>query len=239
MHVKLSEYTVPPGIKVPNLMPYQLFPWNGDGYLAAEVLRLKEAHGLNKAIETGTCLGSTTLWLRENFRHTWSIEIHRPYFDIAVQRMIAIVGRHIKEDVGTSNVWIGGHNAPGDPNSAMLIHGDSAKSIYRRKDALKHNEEKGGIFWFADAHWNEHCPLLEELDSIAKSGIHPCILIHDFQVPGTDFGFDKMPDGRPFDMQLICNHLNDIYGQDKWTYNYPTNVEGARRGWISIEPVQP
>ena len=49
-HVELKPYPFPPGVTIPRLMPAQEFPWNGDGYLAAEVLRLKDAHGLVTAI---------------------------------------------------------------------------------------------------------------------------------------------------------------------------------------------
>jgi hypothetical protein len=60
-----------------------------------------------------------------------------------------------------------------------------------------------------------------------------------FSPLSTDFGFDKMPDGRPFSLDLIRDHLDRIYGEDGWKHNYPTKVEGARRGWISIEPTKP
>ena len=209
MHCNLKPYAFPNGVEVPRLMPFQEFPWNGDGYLAAEVLRLKAAHGLECAIETGTCLGSTALWLSDHFNGVWTFEISAPFLAIAHARF-------------------------GDTENIESLLCDSVDGL--RNTLVDFNAPF--LLW-ADAHWQDHCPLLDELTAIAKTGVKPCIVIHDFQVPGTDFGFDKMPDGRPFDMQLICNHLNDIYGQDKWTYNYPTNVEGARRGWISIEPVHP
>lgn len=235
--IELRDYPVPDGIAVPNLMPYQLRAWNGDHFLAAEVLRLKEAHGLENAFETGTCLGSTTLWLWENFHHTRTVELHRPYFDIAVARIVAFVGRHIAGDVGSSQVWIGGHGKEGDPNSGQLCFGSSPKIIASFANNLKWSEEQGKpTFFFLDAHWTDNCPLLDELDEIARSGKRGCVLIHDFQVPGTDFGFDSMPDGRPFNLELIAPHLERIYGEGGYKVNYPTQVAGAKRGWVSIEP---
>lgn len=233
-HVDLKAYPFPEGVHIPRLMPFQEFPWNGDGYLAAEVLRMKEAHGLTCALETGTCLGSSTLWLWENFKHTWTFELHRPYFDIAVGRMVEVVGRHIKEDIGTRDVWIGGHGHEGQPNSILAINTSSPDGINTRTDAISSKDNRP--FIFLDAHWTDNCPLLAELEAIAKAEIAPCIVIHDFFVPGTDFGFDKMPDGKPFNLDLIYEHLNAIYGEGGWVHNYPTQVEGARRGWISIAP---
>jgi hypothetical protein len=204
--VELSPYAFPPGVTIPRLMPYQEYPWNRDGYLAAEVLRLRDEHGLTCAIETGTCLGSTTLWLSDNFTHVWTFEIHGPYLAIAHKRF-------------------------GDTANIESLLCDSVQGL--KRTLVDFNAPF--LLWL-DAHWGEHCPLLDELDAIATAGIKPCIVIHDFQVPGTDFGFDKMPDGRPFNLDLIGAHLDRIYGPGGWKHNYPTMVEGARRGWISIEP---
>lgn len=213
-HVDLKPHPFPEGIAIPRLMPFQEYPWNGDGYLAAEVLRLKKAHGLACALETGTCLGSTTIWLSKWFDDVVTCEIHQPYLAIARSR---VTSDRVKFRPGSSVGCIPDAQAWFGPRSA---------------------------FMFLDAHWGAHCPLLDELDAIASPEPHygmgkPCILIHDFQVPGTDFGFDKMPDGRPFNLDLIRDHLDRIYGEDGWKHNYPTKVEGARRGWISIEPAKP
>jgi len=209
---ELKPYPFPPGMAIPRLMPFQEFPWNGDYHLAAEVLRLKEAHGLSMAIETGTCLGSTALWLREHFDSVDTIEANDQYAAIAQARI-------------------------GDDDACSVTVGNSADYVGNYLNAYG-----SGTFLFLDAHWGEHCPLLDELENIrhwneTDGRIVPCIVIHDFQVPGTDFGFDKMPDGRPFNLELIAGHLDRIYGEGKYKTNYPTQVAGAKRGWISIEPV--
>lgn len=206
-HEKLSEVRLPPG--TPLLMAKQTFPWNGDGFLAGEALRLRDEHGLSIAVETGTCIGVTTSWLADHFGKVVSCELIERFADIA-RRVLG--GRAlVRVEVGQSPDTI-------------------ARCAY--DDAL----------YFLDAHGisgsgKEYCPLLDELDAIAAAKVKPCIIIHDFQVPGTDFGFDKMPDGRPFNLELIAGRLDRIYGEKGWACNYPTEVEGARRGWISIEPI--
>lgn len=212
-HVELKPYPMPEGVTIPRLMPYQEYPWNGDGYLAAEVLRLKHVHGIKNAIETGTCLGSTAIWLAEHFNGVWTFEINEQYHAIADKR---IGGRNNIFPILMDSVRGLRHT----------LQADHAPPLFRAPFLL-----------WADAHWNDHCPLLDELDAIAKAGVKPCIVVHDFLVPCTDFGFDKMPDGRPFNLELIGGHLNAIYGEGGWKHNYPTSVEGACRGWISIEPV--
>jgi tRNA G46 methylase TrmB len=84
MHIELTAYPMPPG--TPRLMPFQDMPFNGDGYAAAEVLRLRDKHGLTTAIETGTCYGSSTLWLSEHFDNVYTVEIHGPSLEIAKAR---------------------------------------------------------------------------------------------------------------------------------------------------------
>ena len=205
-HVQLHSYPFPPGMVIPRLMPFQEYPWNNDPHIAAEVLRLKEAHGLRTAFETGTCLGSTTYWLVENFDRVLSAEINEDFASIAGGRL-----GHLK--------------------NVMLFVRPSVDILDMRTTF-----ETGPRFYFLDAHWGDHCPLLDELYAIAEVKVKPCILIHDFQVPGTDFGFDSMPDGRPFNLELIAPHLNRIYGIGGYIVNYPTKVAGAKRGWLSVEP---
>ncbi len=216
-----KSYPWPEGMTIPNLMPFQAFAFNGDPFLAAEVLRLKEAHGLTKALETGTCLGSTTLWLAENFDKVWTCEVSDQFYEIACARFAAINGAHAVVD-----------------NTDRFF-----KSIIARKRdsriAVKQDAARVG-FIFLDAHWGPHCPLLDELEAIAEVGAKPCLLIHDFQVPGLpDAGYDRMPGigGHAFNIDLIRGHLDRIYGEGKWKHRYPTEVAGARRGWISISPL--
>lgn len=237
-HVDLTPYPFPPGMDIPRLMPLQEYPFNGDGYLAAEVLRLKEAHGLGVAVETGTCLGSTTIWLREHFRHTYTMDVSQAFMDIAHARFDLAGIPCLGGEMRTSNsMWGSLAKGPSGGNSIITDTRDSAKNLPRYADNWKSQERNGErLFFFLDAHWNDHCPLLDELDAIAAAKVKPCIIIHDFQVPGTDFGFDKMPDGRPFNLELIAGRLDRIYGEKGWACNYPTEVEGARRGWISVEP---
>lgn len=192
---------MPDGIVPPVLMPYQDMPFNGDGYLAAECLRLKSAHDLTHAVETGTCLGSTTIWLAKHFGRVLTCEVNEAYLSIARAR------------VSATNV--------------NFRAGSSA-------DLLREQAPMG--LYFLDAHWGASSPLLDELDAIASHGTRPCIIIHDFEVPGTDFGYDRLPDGRSLSLHLVKSHLDRIYGAGVWRHRYPTHVEGARRGWISVEP---
>ncbi len=89
------------------------------------------------------------------------------------------------------------------------------------------------ILFFLDAHWEKHCPLLDELALIAQHGIKPVIIIHDFKVPGKDFGFDSY-NGQDFEFEWIRPALEKIYPQFTYYYNHKAN--GAKRGVIYIHP---
>lgn len=108
------------------------------------------------------------------------------------------------------------------------IHGNSA-------DVLRHLRIEGNAILFADAHWNNQCPLLNELYAISKMNIKPVIAIHDFQVPGSLLGFDAYK-GQPFNLKWITGQLNNIYGVNGWAYHYNSDEKskGARRGIIYI-----
>jgi len=213
-HVDLKPYPMPEGVTIPRLMPYQEYPWNGDGYLAAEVLRLKAAHKLNQATETGMCLGSTTLFLSDHFDAVVTCEINRVFGNIGMARLdgrkhVAVFIRSSLEVLGASTVILAA-KAPRAVTDTTLC--------------------------FLDAHWGDHCPLLDELTAIAKAGVKPCIVIHDMMVYGKDFGYDKMPDGRPFSLELVAPYMNRIYGAGMWRHRTPEQTEGANRGWLSTWP---
>jgi hypothetical protein len=205
MDTSLVPYPMPSGVK--RLMPFQEYPFNGDGYAVAEVLRLKAKHGLTCAIETGTCLGSTALWLSDNFDFVWTYEVHAPFLAVAHKRF-------------------------GDIANIESLLCDSAEGL--RRTLVDFNAPF--LLW-ADAHWNEHCPLLDELDAVAKAGMRPVIMIHDFQVPGRpDLGHDLFPDRTPFRLPAISDHLDAIYGIGGWDHHYNDKAEGAKRGILYVEP---
>jgi hypothetical protein len=202
----------------PHLMPFEAEPFNGDAYLQIDVMELRDKHNLKMAVETGTCFGSTTMYLAKLFDEVVTVEISDQNWNIAGERFKAFDDRRKR---------------------IFMFKADSAKHMpWMMYGAKKRSQELGGgIFCFLDSHWLSRCPLLDELDAIAASGTKPVIVIHDFQVPGTDFGFDSMPDGRPFNLELVTPYLNRIYGEGNWKHTFPTKVEGANRGWVSIEAI--
>lgn len=88
---------------------------------------------------------------------------------------------------------------------------------------------------FLDAHWNDYCPLLDELKAISNWTEKPVIVIHDFKVPDhPELGFDSY-NGQDYDFGFIAVELLSIYG---FNFSHYSNTEasGSKRGVIYIEP---
>jgi len=130
-------------MKIPHLMAFQLESFNGDSHIRKEFLRLKEKFNLKDAVETGTCFGSTTMFLSENFETVYTVENNFEYLSIAHERF---------KEKNIQNV--------------VTEFGDSAELLY---SMIADNNLGDNTMFFLDAHWSNRCPLLEELELILKS----------------------------------------------------------------------
>jgi hypothetical protein len=176
-------------------------PFEGDTYIKNEIFALKDKFGLKYCVETGTQYGSTTLELYDIFTNVTTIEADEKYLNDAVGRFC---GLNILSYLGKSQDVLGDINVPDD------------------------------VFYYLDAHGCEigGCPLKKELEAIAsQKHENVCIAIHDFKVPGKDFGYDT------YDFELcyeeIEPYLKMIY-PNGFNYHYNDLADGAERGIIYI-----
>jgi hypothetical protein len=95
----------------------------------------------------------------------------------------------------------------------------------------------GKTIFFLDAHWENHCPLLNELSCIATMHNKPIIVIHDFYVPNTNLGYDSYG-GQVFNYEWIKPRLDLIYGIDGYDYYYNSDEKSTevKRGLIYVTP---
>jgi predicted O-methyltransferase YrrM len=202
----LNKYPLTP--VAPVLMPEQDTALNADIYACEEFIRLRDEFGINEVIETGTCFGSTTLFFADNFRKVYTTEINSLFVTIARDRF---------EKNGFENI--------------ASYYGDSLKYLV---DIL--NDALPPVMLFLDDHWLESVPLIQELQIIAKSGLKPVIVIHDFKVPGhPELGFDSY-NGQDFEWEWIRPYIENIYGKDGYHHYYNSKATGAKRGIIYITP---
>ncbi len=193
----------------PNLMPNQFLPFNGDTNIEAEFLKLKEKFNIVQAVELGTCLGGTAVWLGKNFDRVTTIEINPSFAQIAQNK---INENHL-------------------PNVSLFV-GDTVTVLPSLTDITDRS------LIFIDSHWQESCPMLQELYVIAKKGIKPVIAIHDFKVPNEpNLGFDEYK-GQAFTFEWIKASLDAIYGEGGYDYHYNGDATSTeiKRGIIYIYP---
>jgi hypothetical protein len=203
----------------PILMPFQDLPFNGDTFVQAEFLKLKEKFNIDRVIETGSCLYSTTKWLGENFESVKTIEINEDYSKYGIHKVKDMP--NVTAIVGISSVeWL-----------------NQVASVYESNPYIIHNFLH---LFFLDAHWGDDCPLLQELEAISKlrTTQKPVIVIHDFKVPNEPtLGYDSIH-SQAFEFDWIKPKLEMIYGVDGYDYYYNTDATATeiKRGLIYITP---
>lgn len=181
--------------------------FEGDELIFKEIKKIAKQNNIKVAIETGTYWGGSTKRLAEIFSKTHSIEVDVNNAQKAIEYLIFEAQR------------------------VQITIGDSSKDLLEIIKSYK--QEK--MFFFLDAHWGNHCPLLDELAQICQSGKKAFISIHDFFNPNhSDFGYDEYK-GQRLDFEYIKNSLSEIY-PNGYTYYYNEKAEGAKRGVIYILP---
>lgn len=182
--------------------------FEGDYIMKEAIVNLVAKHGIDVIVETGTFRGGTTAQFAKMVSQVVTIEVNQSFYNIARK------------------------NLDGIHNVSMFL-GDSPVIMSKVLSSPAYVNKK--IFFFLDAHWFAACPLLKELEVIADLGFKPVIVIHDFYVPGKDFGYDSY-NGQRFDFDFIKEKVERIYGNDGFEFSYNTEAEGAKRGVIYIEP---
>lgn len=126
---------------------------------------------------------------------------------------------------------IGLRRTEGLKNITSLI-GDSVTKL---PEMLSMCDNKTIIF--IDSHW-QTLPLMDELILIKKSGLIPCIVVHDCLVPNEPrLGYDSY-EGIDISYATMKPYLDDIYGVDRYEYHYNSDAESTdvKRGIIYIYP---
>lgn len=193
----------------PVLMPFQDQPFNGDSFVCKEFLKLKKELGLTVAVETGSCLYSTTKWLAENFDKVYTVELNEEY---------ARHGKHKIENL----------------ENVIAVIGDSVDFLNKLK--LSHEDR---AIYFLDAHWGQHCPLLEELSALkyAPTKLPPVIAIHDWYTGNEKLGWDEY-NGQRFEYSWIEPIIKTLEQVHACTYEhyFNTEAENGMRGLIYLVP---
>jgi len=195
----------------PILMPFQELPFNGDSFICKEFIRLRDELGLTIAVETGSCLYSTTKWLGENFDKVLTVD-NNPEFTIHGQYKVA------------------------EMENVISVIEDSVVFL---NNIVRNFDKNDRVIYFLDAHWGAHCPLQSELDALLFSATEfpPVIAIHDFYTGNEAFGWDEY-EGQRFDFEWIkpiVKQLEEAHGCS-YIHHFNLEAENAMRGIIYLVP---
>jgi hypothetical protein len=182
---------------------------NGQCFRQLTYLDLTLTCNFEAIVETGTCRGSTTLFLAQNSggAPVYSCEYSDRFFEFARRRLR-----------GVPNIF--------------LFKLDSRKFI--RELGIS---RKTRTFFYLDAHWSEDLPLREELDLIIKNFENFVIMVDDFEVPNDPgYGFDDYGPGKRLSLRDFALHRES--GIKCYVPARPSAQEsGVKRGAIVLASV--
>lgn len=156
-------------------------PMNGQSARMEIVRQIVERGAIERVVETGTHLGSTTLWLSAFGIPVISCELHPRRFGYARHRLRRQ-----------------GHIQLHQANSVDLLqHLVSA-------EGLPENPRARPTLFYLDAHWNDYLPLRDELRLVFGGFPRAVVLIDDFQVPGdSGYGYDDYGPGKALTLEYL------------------------------------
>lgn len=184
-------------------------PFEGDTFIKAELVKLRDIFGLKNCVETGTQYGSTALELLDVFKSVVTIEADKELYEQAKKRF-----------------------------RDLNLHGWVYSLFGKSEDGLIKMTVFDNTLYYLDAHGGNTggCPLKKELEIIAQKNCNNiCIAIHDFKVPGhPELGYDTYD----FELcyEEIEPYLKMIY-PNGFNYHYNSEADGAHRGIIYIYPL--
>ena len=176
--------------------------FNVDALLVERVARYHQRYRFACALETGTFKGHTTVGLAKLFPKVYTIELDPMLYEETKSRFRPYP--HVTALQGNSRDVLG--------------------------EILPNLEYP--LFAYLDAHWGTDWPLRDELAMLLAVKRPKLIMIHDFRVPGRDFGFDVY-NGKACDLDF----LGDILPHDecRYAFNHQTAPQSANRGVLFVE----
>lgn len=182
--------------------------FNEDTILQETFLKLVERTRPDMIIETGTHQADTTEFLASFNIPVVTTEIDYKFYNLSKKRLEYL-------------------------NNVVQLLGDSADQLSKILDNTLMDKK---IIMFLDSHFNNDQVLERELELFVKLTIKPIIIIHDFYVPGKDFGYDTW-DGHRYDFDFYKSYFDNIYGMNGYSYKFNDDAVGKRRGVIIVEPL--
>ncbi len=180
--------------------------FNGQEYRKKMFDEIMSKISFKAIVETGTFRGDTTLFLAQRGLPVYTVEADSRNYGYASLRLLS-----------KRNIFI--HN--GDSREFLLNLSKNTEMV------------KADTFFYLDAHWEDDLPLRDELGIIFKHWDKAVVMVDDFEVPGTNYGFDDYGEGKVLNMEYLST-LSDL----NLSVFFPVvNVEketGKKRGCVIL-----
>jgi hypothetical protein len=161
----------------PDMHDFYGGPFNGQKYRRRILFDLLYYFPINTIVETGMHYGTTTALFAATSLPIYAVENNPRYFASSQLRFFR------------------------NRNKVHLYKGDS-RSFLRN---LSHDSSvsKEDVFFYLDAHWGKDLPLEEELEIIFSNWKRPIVMIDDFQVPNSNYGYDNYGPGKALSLSYV------------------------------------
>jgi predicted O-methyltransferase YrrM len=180
--------------------------FNQDPVVSREVQQLIKKFNIACVVETGTYVGWSTQFFAQlpNVKKVYTIESQRENYDKAADNLKQFT-------------------------NIQQLFGSSDTVLEEQLSVITNEHNEGYILFYLDAHWDNHWPLLQELEVIGKYCYDRAIIvIDDFQVPLRNFQYDSYH-SQPNNFQYVCGKLQQCYSPDKWLHYYNDHSERCRQ----------
>ena len=152
-------------------------PLNGQVFRKRMFLDIVRATQCAAIVETGTFRGSSTAFFATLDVPVYSVEQNPRHAAFASLRLARLPGRiHLSEG-----------------NSPAFL-----KSL-----AVDPTFPRSHVIFYLDAHWYAHLPLAEELEIVFATWHDAVVMVDDFQVPGTSYGYDDYGPGKALTLDYL------------------------------------
>ena len=183
-------------------------PFNGQRFRQRIFFDILYCFPIKAIVETGTFHGTTTALLAATSLPVYTVELRKRNYCYAKMRFL-----------------FNGHNI-------FQYHDDSRSFLHDLSEDSSVPKEY--VFFYLDAHWGKDLPLLEELNIIFTKWRNPIVMVDDFEVPGSSYGFDDYGQDKSLNLAYIepavsAHNLSVFFPAAE-----PSEETGARRGSVII-----
>jgi len=182
-------------------------PLNGQVHRRRMFSDIMAAIPFTAIVETGTFRGTTTA-----FFGTWGLPVYSVEID--------------PRNAGFASLRLFSQR-----RRIHLFEGESPRFL--KGLAARVEFPKARVFFYLDAHWRAHLPLAEELEIIFTNWREAVVMVDDFKVPGSDYGYDDYGPGKVLSLEYL-DRLRDLELMPFFPA-LPAELEtGLRRGSVVL-----